>query len=40
MTLPVSTFRGGKELPYEKWTLKHYETYCEEHFSNATLFAH
>jgi len=35
MTLFVSAFRGGKEL-----TLKHYEAYCEEHFSNAALFAH
>ena len=40
MRLSVSTFTGGKELLYEKWTLKHYETCCEEHFSNATLFVH
>lgn len=40
MTLSVSAFRGGKELLYEKWALKLYETCCKEHFSNATLFAH
>lgn len=36
----VSIFRGGKELLDQKWTLKHYETYCEERFTNASLFAH
>lgn len=40
MTLSVSTFRGGKELLYEKRALKRYETCRKEHFSNATLFAH